>query len=64
MAATPIDIWVETRIPVIITGQASGSRMRKRIAVELMPCPRADSMTSSLTLCKPTMALRRMGRTA
>ncbi len=63
MAAMPISICAETRTPVMITGQASGSSSRSRVANRLMPMPRADSTRVLSTPLRPTTTLRRIGKT-
>ncbi|SLD05616.1 Uncharacterised protein [Mycobacteroides abscessus subsp. massiliense] len=43
IAAVPINICADTRMPVMITGHANGSSNRTSVASRLMPIPRADS---------------------
>ena len=64
IAATPMTIWPETRMPARMTGQAIGSSTRTSVLSRLMPMPRADSMTVSGTPARPTTALRRIGSAA
>ena len=61
MAAMPISICVETRMPVRIGGQASGSSTRSSRAIRDIPMPLAASTSDGSTPRSPTMALRTIG---
>ncbi len=61
IAAMPISIWVATRMPVRIGGQASGSSTRRSRAVRDIPMPVAASTSVGSTPRSPTMALRTTG---
>ena len=64
MAATPTIIWVETRIPVRITGHAIGNSTLSRIRQRDNPIPCADSITLAGTERRPTIALPITGSAA
>jgi len=64
MAAMPVVSSAETRIPVMITGQARGSSTLNNRSVLDMPMPLADSRTSGLTLFSPVTVLRMIGNRA
>lgn len=62
MAAMPISIWVETRMPVRIGGQASGSSTRTSCISRDIPMPFAASTSDGSTPRRPTIELRTIGR--
>jgi hypothetical protein len=61
MAVRPTMSRVETRMPAITTGKASGSRTLSSCWRGLIPMPRADSTTAGLTESRPVTVLRRIG---
>lgn len=61
MAAIPISICVDTRMPVRIGGQASGSSTLQSRAIRDIPMPLAASTSAGSTPRSPTMELRTTG---
>lgn len=61
MAAIPISIWVATRMPLRMGGQASGSSTLSSRFVRDIPMPLAASTRDGSTPRSPTMQLRTMG---
>lgn len=61
MAAIPISICVDTRMPVRIGGHASGSSTLQSRAIRDIPMPLAASTRAGSTPRSPTMELRTTG---
>ena len=64
MAAMPRIRSAETRMPAIMTGQASGISILKSCCQSLNPIPLADSVIAGSTDCRPVMVFLRIERTA
>ena len=64
IAAIPMTIWADTRMPVRMIGHAIGSSTCRSVRNRLMPMPRADSTIDGAIPDRPTTALRRMGSVA
>ncbi len=57
-------ISVDTRTPMITTGHAIGSSMRRRRCQRDNPIPSADSVMAGSTPRRPVMVFRTMGNRA